>query len=395
MPPSSETSQDRLSASGVEPDHQTRSASGFVGTVRADAVAMTSSKALTGIFILLLLAAIQYARQLLLPIVVALLLFFVFMPLHRRLQRAGIPGNVVAAVLVLGLLTGIGVIFVLLSGPIREVTTNLPEIVQQITARMEAARDALLATAQSLRGDTENDVPQLRDPISAEESSDDPAEEDDLLMSTASGALVYLAEAPAMVAQVIFALVLLFFLLSSSDVIYLKILQSFDGFGGKRAALVALREVESKLGGYLGTVTLVNAGLGVSIGLAMWVLGMPVPLLFAVLGFLLNFIPFIGAAMGVVLASGVALLWFDTLPQVLAVGGVYLALTSLEGQLVTPALLARRLQMNTALVVLAIALWAWMWSFMGMVIAVPTLVALRIISEQVPGWRKFANLLSK
>lgn len=395
MPPNPDAPKDDVPDPGVGRDAGSTSGRGVTHAALASAVGTPSSKALTGIFVLLLLGAIQYARQLLLPIVVALLLFFVFMPLHRRLQRAGLPGNAVAAVLVLGLLTGIGVIFFLLSGPIREVTTNLPEIIQQITARMEAARDAFLATAQSLRGGVENDIPDLRGPTSAEEESEDTAEQDSFLMSTASGAMVYLAEAPAMVAQVIFTLVLLFFLLSSSDILYLKILQSFDGFGEKRAALLALREVESKLGGYLGTVTLVNAGLGITIGLAMWALGMPVPLLFAVLGFLLNFIPFIGAAMGVVLATGVALLWYDTLPQVLAVGGIYLALTSLEGQLVTPALLARRLQMNTALVVLAIALWAWMWSFMGMVIAVPTLVALRVISEQVPGWRKFANLLSK
>ena len=197
-----------------------------------------------------------------------------------------------------------------------------------------------------------------------------------------------------MVAQVLLAVILLFFLLSSSDTIYLKVIQSFDAFQDKRTAFNALREVEQKLGGYLGTVTLINAGLGVCVGFAMWILGMPVPLLFAVLAFVLNFIPFIGAAMGIVLVSVVALLWFDTLPDVALVTSAYLVLTAIEGQLVTPALLARRLRMNTALVVIAIAFWAWMWSFMGMVIAVPILVALRVIAEQVPKWRKFANLLS-
>lgn len=213
-------------------------------------------------------------------------------------------------------------------------------------------------------------------------------------MSTVTGALVYLAETPAMVAQVVFALVLLFFLLSSSDLLYLKIIQSFDGFAEKRAAFNALREVEKNLGGYLGTVTFINAGLGASIGLAMWALGMPVPLLFAVLAFLLNFIPYLGAVMGVVLSALVALLWFDTLFSVLTVAGTYMLLTAIEGQLITPSLLARRLRMNTVLVFLSVAFWAWMWSFLGMLIAVPLLVALRVISEQIPGWHKFANLLS-
>jgi predicted PurR-regulated permease PerM len=359
----------------------------------AERRAAVPSTAVVGIFIILLLAAIQYAREFLLPVVVALLLFFVFVPLQRRAQRIGLPGSGVAAVLVLGLLMGIAAIFFLLSGPIMEVANNLPDIVRDITARIEAARDVFLAVIQNFRAGAENDIPDLR-PARIAEDGENGDEEDDLLMSTVSGALLYLTETPAMVAQVIFALVLLFFLLSSSDLIYLKIIQSFDGFSEKRAALTALREVERNLGGYLGTVSLINAGLGVSIGLAMWALGMPVPLLFAVLAFLLNFIPYLGAVMGVVLASVVALLWFNTLSSVLLVGGVYLLLTSLEGQLITPAFLAKRLRMNTVLVFLSVAFWAWMWSFLGMLIAVPILVALRVIAEQVPRWHVFANLLS-
>lgn len=350
------------------------------------------ASAVIGIFVILLLAAIHYARDFLLPVIVAVLLFFVFVPLQRRAQRIGLHGSLIAAVLVLSLLIGIAAIFFLLSGPVMEVANNLPDIVSDITARIEAARDVFLAIIQNFRAGAENDIPQLR-PLSAE-SENGENQDEDILMSTVSGALVYLAETPAMVAQVIFALVLLFFLLSSSDLIYLKIIQSFDGFAEKRAALSALREVEQNLGGYLGTVTFINAGLGSSIGLAMWALGMPVPLLFAVLGFLLNFIPYIGAVMGVVLASLVALLWFDTLSSVLMVAGVYLLLTSLEGQLITPSLLARRLRMNTVLVFLSVAFWAWMWSFLGMLIAVPILVALRVIAEQIPGWHVFANLLS-
>ncbi|MBB4208954.1 AI-2E family transporter [Roseinatronobacter bogoriensis] len=361
------------------------------GTIQQPAAPTT---AIVGIFIILLLAAIQYAREFLLPVVVALLLFFVFVPLQRRALRIGLPGSLTAAALVLGLLVGIASIFFLLSGPVMEVANNLPEIVRDLTARIEAARDVFLAIIQNFRAGAENDIPQLRPASAIEEATNGEEEEDDLLMNTLSGALLYLTETPAIVAQVIFALVLLFFLLSSSDLIYLKIIQSFDGFAGKRAALTALREVERNLGGYLGTVAVINAGLGVSIGLAMWALGMPVPLLFAVLAFLLNFIPYLGAVMGIILASLVALLWFDTLSSMLLVAGVYLLLTSIEGQLITPAFLARRLRMNTALVFLSVAFWAWMWSFLGMLIAVPILVALRVIAEQIPQWRIFANLLS-
>ena len=350
--------------------------------------------ALTGILVLLSLAAVHYAKQFLLPVVLAVLIFFVFMPLQRRMQRIGINSHLAALSIVSGFLVGIGAIFFLLSGPVVEVVENLPDIMSDVALRLEAARDVMLAAGESLRSSATSEIPDLRSAANANSNGSEDLLEGDMILTTASSVLLYLSEAPAVVAQFFFAVILLFFLLSSSDVIYLKVIQSFDAFGDKRTALAALREVEQKLGGYLGTVTLINAGLGVSVGITMWWLGMPVPLLFAVLAFVLNFIPFIGAVMGVALAAVVALLWFDTLFDVALVAGAYLALTAIEGQLVTPAMLARRLQMNTALVVLCIAFWAWMWSFMGMVIAVPMLVAIRVMAEQIPSWRKFANLLS-
>lgn len=343
---------------------------------------------------ILLFGAVHVARSLLLPVVIAVLLFFVFMPLQRRLQKIGLPSGLVAGVLVLGLMVGFAVIFFLLSGPVMQVAENLPEIVRDVTARFEQARDAATVLLQGLREGAQSDVPQLRPTIVEDINGEAEAQSDDILFDTATGALVYLSEAPAKVAQVFVALVLLFFMLSSSDLIYLKIIQSFDAFKDKRAALSTLREVERKLGGYLGTVTFINAGLGVVIGLAMWALGMPVPLLFAVMAFLLNFIPYVGAMIGVALATVVALLWFDSLGEILLVGCVYLLLTSLEGQLITPSVLAKRLQMNTVLVFLSVAFWAWMWSFPGMLIAVPILVTLRVVAEQVPRWHKLANLLS-
>lgn len=350
--------------------------------------------AIQGIFAILVLAAIYFARDFLLPVVFALLLFFVFVPAQRRLQRLGLPSALVAGAIVLSLMIVVAAVFSLLSGPVARVVENLPAIIQEVSHRLDQARDAMLAIVQGFRGGEEGDIPDLRSALSPGDEAGSEDGEDEFLINTASGALTYLAEAPAKVAQFFLSLVLLFFMLSSSELLYLKILQSFDAYGDKRAALGALREVEQKLGGYLGTVAVINAGLGVSIGLAMWALGMPVPLLFGVLAFLLNFIPVVGALMGVLLSTVVALLWFDTLGGVLLVGSSYLALTSIEGQLVTPSILARRLRMNTVLVFLSIAFWAWMWSFWGMLIAVPMLVALRVITEQVPRWRKVANLLS-
>ncbi len=356
----------------------------------------TPRAVLVGIFLILLVAAVQQARSFLMPVFFALLLFFVLMPVHRRLERLGFNGQFVAAVVVFGLLIGLGAIGGMLAGPVRQVTANLPDIVENISTRLAAARDAVMAMVQSLRPGDQSDIPSLRPPLpeNGTEAETDAAPEMAFLMDNASDILIYLVEAPAMVAQLVFALVLLFFLLSSNRLIYRKIVQFSGTFPSKRAAITTLRETESKLCGYLGTITLINAGLGLCIGLALWALGMPVPLLFGMLAFLFNFIPYLGAIMGVILSTVVALLWFDTIGAVLAVGLTYLLLTTIEGQLVTPSLLAHRLRMNAVPVFLSVAFWAWMWGFMGMLIAVPLLVALRIIAEQSPPLHGIAHFLS-
>ena len=348
----------------------------------------------TGIFIILMLGAVHYARDFLLPVVTAILLFFVFMPVQRRLLGLGLPGTPVAAGLVLGLMAGIAAVFVLLSGPVMQLANNMPDIISDISARLRSLQGAVLTLLNGLGESDQGFVPDLRQTTNDALSQNEDGGGADFVMSTASGALTYLAEAPAKVAQVVFMLILLFFLLSSSELIYLKIVQSFDAFSQKRIAINTLYTIERDLGGYLGTVTFINAGLGLCIGLAMWALGMPVPLLFAVLAFTLNFIPYLGAVTGVILTSMVAILWFDNLQDVVLVTFAYFLLTTLEGQLVTPLLLARRLRMNRVLVFLSVAFWAWMWSFMGMLIAVPLLVMARIILEQFPGAARVANLLA-
>merc|ERR1711974_2710 len=175
--------------------------------------------------------------------------------------------------------------------------------------------------------------------------------------------------APLLLGQTFFTLILLFFMIASGDLLYLKIVQSFDRMRDKRGAYLALREIEDSLGNYLGAITIINAGLGVAVGLSMWAWGMPGALLFGVGAFILNFIPYLGAIAGVAISGLVALVVMPGLfwPGMVALS--YLGLTSLEGQIITPYFVSRRLQMNTVVVFLAVALWAWLWSVLGMVIA--------------------------
>jgi len=329
--------------------------------------------ALVGIFIFLAFAALAAGRAFLMPVTLAILLFFVFVPLRRKLDRRGVPSVVSAALVVLMLIAVLAMLVTGLSGPAGRLIDNLPSI----TGRLEAQFDALRGTF----GAIEAAMSQMTD------------EDGETPVNGAETLLAVLGATPTLLAQTSLVLFLLFFLLGSGDLLYLKIVQSFDSLRDKRRAYAALREIEDSLGSYLGSIALINAGLGLAVGTLMWIWGMPSPVLFGTMAFLFNFVPYLGAVAGTAIATFVALLTFPGFQIPALVGISYFTLTTIEGQLVTPYFVSRRLQMNTVVVFLAVAMWAWLWSVIGMIVAVPVLVVVSVICDHVPGLEKLGNFL--
>ncbi|WP_134681915.1 AI-2E family transporter [Paracoccus ravus] len=381
--------------------------------------------AVIGIFILLLFWFVAQARDFLMPVTLAFLLFFVFVPFRRLMERWGLGPGVTATIVSLGLVVALAVIGLLVSGPIERVIDNAPRIGVRLENRMAEIRQNFEGIERVAR---KIDEIAGAVPPSPEEKETVPAmpgaEPDPDVMGTVTGRVTSIPApgapqppdqhievevnqpqtsttlsslidlGPAVASQIIFTLFLLFFMLSSGDLLYLKIVQSFDRLRDKRAAYLALREIEDRLGAYLGAITLINAGLGLALGLAMWAWGMPSPVLFGLVGFLLNFIPYIGAVCGVIIAALVGVFVFDDLFTPFMVALTYLALTAIEGQLITPYFVSRKLQLNTVVVFLTVALWAWLWSVLGMIVAVPLLVVLRVLADHVPQLEKLGNFLA-
>ncbi len=330
-------------------------------------------------------AAIAAGRDFLMPVTMAMLLFFVFTPLRRFAERRGIPDAATAAGITLSILLAVGVIAYAASGPLSRAMSNMPIISAQLEQKFDSVRDSLsdLREAAARIDEAQNTDPGPEEP---------PAIRIQQEGETTLGTVMQMA--PLLMGQVLFTLILLFFLIASGDLLYLKIVQSFDRMRDKRGAYLALRQIEDSLGNYLGAITIINAGLGLAVGLTMWAWGMPGPLLFGIGAFLLNFIPYLGAITGVAISGIVALVVMPGLFWPAMVAASYLGLTSLEGQIITPYFVSRRLQMNTVVVFLGVALWAWLWSVIGMIIAVPVLVVIRVLAEHIPGWEKFGNFLA-
>jgi predicted PurR-regulated permease PerM len=338
--------------------------------------------AVIGIFLLLFVGALAYARDFLMPVVLAILLQLVFSPVRRQLERWGLPSGLAATLIVGALVAGLAGGVAGLAVPASSWVDRAPAIGRELREKFE-----------ELRGVTEGVEEAAKQVDEITKGEDEPGVQR-VRVEDEGNALSVAMSLPAVLAQVAFTLVLLFFLLASGDMFYEKIVAVLPTFRDKRRAIRIAYDIERKVSRYLFTISLINAVLGLAIGLAMWWLGMPNPALFGILGFLLNFIPYVGALLGVGTAVAVAVVSLETLEQAFIVGATYFALTSIEGQFITPYFVGRNLRLNTVVVFLSVTLFAWLWSVVGMLVATPLLVAIRTFCDHVPGLQNLGHFLS-
>jgi predicted PurR-regulated permease PerM len=145
--------------------------------------------------------------------------------------------------------------------------------------------------------------------------------------------------------------------------------------------LKVIEAVRTEVARYYATIAAINLGLALATGIAMTALGMPNPVLWGALAGVLNFIPYVGSATTLLVLIVVAFVSFDSLGHVAAVGATYLGLATIEGQVVQPLLLGQRLDLSPIIVFLALWFGGWFWGIAGIVLAVPSLVALKVAAE--------------
>jgi predicted PurR-regulated permease PerM len=144
-------------------------------------------------------------------------------------------------------------------------------------------------------------------------------------------------------------------------------------------ALKILNDIEENLGGYLIVVTAINFTLGVVTTVAAMLLGLPSPLLWGALAFVLNYVPYVGPAVMYVLLFVIGLMTYPTLLGALLPPAVYIGITLIEGQFLAPAIIGRRvLNLHPLAIFLSIAFWAWLWGPVGAFLATPILIIARV-----------------
>jgi predicted PurR-regulated permease PerM len=340
---------------------------------------------IVGTFILALCAALFYARSFFLPLVLAILITMTFAPAVRGLAHRGIPYAVSAVMLIVVLGGAIATVSTLLTGPVSQMIAETPVLVAKVRDRFDFLREPFKTLNEASR--------QVQALTSG--SADQPGQPERVVVQQESGVLGWIAGTAADFGTTFFAtMILALFLLASGTTLRSKLIRVLPDLSGKKRSLRVLRDIENEVSRYLLTIASINAGLGVCIGLAMAIVGMPNPLLWGIAGGLLNFIPYLGSLVGNLLATAVAIVTFPSLAEAALVPLSYLALQIIEGNFVTPFIVGRRLELNIVAILIFLSLTTWMWGIVGAIIGVPVLVVIKVFADNFPALAPLAEFLS-
>ena len=327
--------------------------------------------AVIGIFLIMIVGVLYFGKGLIMPVTLAFLFALVLLPIVRALRRRGIPEGVTAVTLGLVLAIGLGGAAYTLSAPVSEWISAVPQMRAEISFKLRNLRESV--------EDVQKAQEQINDAM--KQPSDGSAQEvvirDPGLLDTAADS------ASQIFAGAGLTLILLMFLLSSGDMLQEKLVRVLPTLTDKKHGLAIAKEIERSISTYLFTISIINAGLGAVIAAGMFAIGMPNPILWGVAAALLNFVPYLGSIIGIAVTALIALISFPTLGQAILAPLIYLACTTVEGQFITPLLVGRRLQINTVAVLLAVAFWGFLWGFVGVLIAVPLLVVMKVFASRI------------
>jgi predicted PurR-regulated permease PerM len=320
-----------------------------------------------GIFLLLFGAFLYIGRPFVLPVLAAAVAALTLAPLIKTAKKLGVPPWITSLLVLLVAAGAISLIVTAIAGPVSQWIARAPEIGASIKQKLSVL-DAPLASLHEL----ENSLFSNEGSLSVSEPASNVVFPVVAFVTPAAGELL------------LFLATLLFFLVGQAD-LRNHAMAMFSTRDAKLRFLKIMRDIERNLAGYLTVVSMVNIALGTVVALGAWLIGLPNPVIFGVLAGLLNYVPYVGPAIMVIVLFGVGLVTFPSLGQAFIAPIGLIALTTTEGHFVTPTIVGRRLTLNPLLVFLGLAFWTWLWGPIGAVLAVPlSIIGLVVFNHLIP-----------
>lgn len=371
-------------------ENETSNTPGANGAAGAGRIAlgglMLPGTALSFLSILALFYKLYLAQALIAPVFTAIVVSFLFTPLLRLSPLKYLPDPASAAVIVFTLLGLCGGGLYLLADPVSEWAERIPSAIEEFqerTREITVPMEEMRAASEKMREAAGNIANGNKKPGGQEVVIQE--------ASVANRALTLMGEIGT---SLLIFFVFLYFVLATTHLMRDRIVRIAPRISDKEKARRIIRDIEREISGYLVSVTLINIGLGIAIGLCMWAVGLPNPVLWGAAGMILNYIPYLGPAIGMALTGIAGLLTMSDPALALLPPAFYFLCNLIESQLVLPTVIGRRHTINAAMVFLSIVFWGWMWGVIGAVLAVPILVIIKATFSHLDRLQKFSVFIA-
>lgn len=332
--------------------------------------------------LLAVLSTLHFAQALILPIVVSILLNLLLSPVVHLLRKyLRIPEPLGAAVVIVMLL-GLVVFGVYRLAPAAsawvarapESFVTLQQRIQPLRQPVEKVTKAAEQVEQATDMDKKTPQVEIKGPS--------------LTRQVFGGTTAFLSTA-------IMVMFLTYFLLASGELFLQKLVGVLPQLKDKKTAVRIVRETQSQISLYLLVTTMINTGVGIATGIALALVGMPNPVLWGVVAAVLNFVPYIGGLINTIILTLAAFLTFEETSQALMVPIAFTVINILEGNLMTPMVVGRRMRLNTVAVFIGLVFWWYLWGIPGALLAVPMMATIKIACDHIESLTSIGEFLAE
>lgn len=327
-------------------------------------IALTSGIGL----ILALPFALREGAEFFLPLTAALVIAIALVPFLEWMERRRVPPAIAALVAVVAFLLVANTALVLIVVPATDWFRLLPERLPQIQNTLAP----LIDFYSQLQRFVDETVQMLATgPVAAAQTAAVDAPRSLLQFAATS--------APSAIIQMVFALLIIYFFLAGWTRLRRRTINSRGSFDGAMAVARVIQNVVDATSAYVLTIATINLCLGLAVAFALWLIGMPSPLMWGGIVALLNFIPYFGPMLVAVLLALGGLMVFDDVWKALLPAALQIGFHLVEANFVTPTILGRRLTMNPLLILVSLTFWGWVWGTPGALLGVPLLIIIQTV----------------
>jgi predicted PurR-regulated permease PerM len=323
------------------------------------------------------------AQGLLLPVLLAMFFALIGNPIIRVLQRAYVPRFVSALlVLVLGL-AGAGLLAQQLIVPAGEWIRQVPREMHDLAPKLRN----LAKPVQEANKAAEN--------IARAAGGENMAKPVQVVRTEVNDPYRALTATPRMIAAVLAVVLLTFFFMVYGQSLQRNAIALLPGRQQKKLTVEILQSIEHEMSRYVLTISIINILVGLALAGALFWLGVPgdEALLWGTMAAILNYAPYVGPLIGIMVMLLMGFVAFDDMWQSLLPAAIYLGLHTIEGQFVTPIVLGARMALSPLVLILALMVFGWLWGIVGLLLAVPLLVCVKIVLTKIEGMEGWARLL--